>query len=256
MKKELLAALFGILLSALGIVFGDQVWSLIGINDPQLKGNLTLAFTILSILSGFLITYYLILGRIDDKSNNLINEIKRSIPQLTVINQHGGMDGLKQVAKKLIDVSKVYNTRIIPNDYEGDLYFNVTIDWNNEIVKAVKDGLIFYDIVSGKGKDYAEKVISELEKNSENVKGRYNKVEVTLEWKSFLNFKILYFKNETTEVWFGWRISDSTTIDETCYSSSDKNLIGLFEDWYHDLLGSGKNKIVVSKGYNKNDTDN
>lgn len=192
---------------------------------------------------GFLFAIYFVLDKtrkeVSKLPNDIKKELKESFPAIEQLRHYPGDDGLKKVAYKLSNVKKVYNTRIITPDYKGNLYNDETDIWNENIIKQVMEGLTFVDIVCGKGMKSAETITNELNKKPGMVKGKYTSIKIDFSWKSFINFKILEFSDGTHELWFGWRISQTTAIDEICFRSTDPLIIKLFEELHKDLQRSG-----------------
>ena len=256
MRKEIWFVFVMLLLGISSILFGDSLWESLGISNVDLKNRLTLTASIFFLLAGTLFTFYKLFYRIRDEINSheqkLLSQFKETFGGLHLLSSYPGNDGIQILANKLKNTRKVLNVRVIPKEYTGLLYDNETRIWNKEIVLAVKDGLYFEDIVSGPGIIPAEKIYSDLDNIRNSIKGAYKLVELDFNLRSFLNFKIFYLKDNSIELWFGWRISDTTSIDEPCFMSNEPTLIKLFKDLHNDLARSAKSSDKIKLVRNPN----
>ncbi len=247
MWKELAISVISVVVAFLGLLIGESFWERVGIRSEELRNGLVLLGPILIIFIGFLFSMYSLFERnmnaIPRISDSLLTEFKRAVPTLETLTRFEGREGLSLISRKIHSAAKVLNTRLIPGSFVGSLYDTEALAWNRSIVQAVAHGLDFVDIVSGKGCESAEDIAAELEARRLRASGQYTAATLSLPFESMLNFKLLYFKDGSSEVWFGWRISASSHLDEVCFRSSDRDLVSLFENWHHDLFRSAGTSV-------------
>lgn len=249
MNRQLPILLLALFVSLLGIVFRDPLWGALGVSDALVKVQVATFTSMLLLLSGFLITVLRLLdsgaARTVEATRDLIRTELGQSGRFESPVFHNGFYGLNLVAEKLPSVIKVLNTRIIPSDYTGNLYGGEATAWNNNISEAVMAGVDFRDVVCGPG-IAAARCIEERLSGKTRVKGQYAAFQVEAKLASFLNFKVLTMRDQSKEVWVGWRVSNGTNLNEPCFRSTDPTMVKLFEDWHQDLVRSGTRIAQIS----------
>lgn len=170
-------------------------------------------------------------NKIQDHALNIDNKFSE-IPQINVIKEFATSDdALLYLANRIQDSKVIMNTKISKEviQYRQD----VGSLFNSAIKKALKNGLIYRDLISPGFEDSSEK----LKQYSDNCNGTYEyqiQDEIT---SSFLNFIILDYGDEE-ELVFGWATSVYMGMEQKAYKVRDKRVISYFKDYHRSLFSN------------------
>jgi uncharacterized protein YpmB len=241
--QQILIISISAILGLLSIIFGNKLWTFLGINDISLQASLISISSIFIIFFGFLISYFSLLSETQEKvielKTDLIAEIKSFLPHTDNFKVYNGTEALKIIAEKLNQTQLTLNTKLASKDFDVDkFYVGGTDSFPKAVKSAVKNGMVFKEIAANYGVKMARELKADIN-SLKNVSGRYEGYEINIELNSMINFVILQFRDGTKEIWFGWLVSKGRDIDQSIYRSTDVRLIGLFETWHSDICRNG-----------------
>jgi hypothetical protein len=162
---------------------------------------------------------------------DIVNKITSSVPLLDVINEFpNSNDALDYLCARLPYATAVLNTRV--SDIGVAPRTTIDSKWGKTILRQVKAGLVFKDIVSPAFAEYAKKLALDA---GTFPTGKYEYAVLANTPPSFLNFIVLEYKNGDQEVLIGWAASVYKGMEQRAYKVRDKRMISYFRDYHGQL---------------------
>lgn len=199
-------------------------------NDPTHVQFASFAAAILIIFIGDRLASLLSKSNLLQNLSQMLSDKLNEVPQINVIKEFATSDdALKYIASRVQDSKVILNTKIskeaIPPRQDIGLLFT------NAIKKALKNGLVYRDIISPGFEEYSK----ELKQYSVKCNGNYEyRIQEGIS-SSFLNFIILDYGDEE-ELVFGWATSSFMGTEQKAFKLRDKRLITYFKDYHHSLF--------------------
>ncbi len=213
-------------LAIISFLGSDFLWGLLKLSDG-LKLPFSIGMPIVFLLIGHFISTIEIETSIDTKIDKLVK-----MPGNNVINILPNADeALNYLSQKLADARFVRNTRI-PSGYSIQYASANAKKYVVATEKLLnKKDTVFRDIIIDAGKKYAQDLLMLSQTNSSSY--IYRIIEPP--HKGFINFIIITDKHDTTEVVFGWVVSEARGYAEKCFISQNNEIVSLFETVFEEL---------------------
>lgn len=240
--KQIIILIVTICFTVVSFLQGFIIWDYFGIKSELAKSSLTISSSIFIMFIGFFLTFYDLLNSLRNDfillKNEIAEEVFSSVPNYDKLNSYTGTEAILILSKKLSFAKLALNTRFTPQEF-GRLYSPETSVWNKSICRHIKNGLQFREVSCYSGTDECHEMNKSL-KLIKGIKGSYKASQIDLNISSCINFIVLYFRDGTKEVWFGWILTKGKELEKICFKSSNGNLIDMFEDWHASLFNDGK----------------
>ena len=216
----------------------EALWNWVDVPD-DLRAPLSSGLSLLTVVIGFMIGFYL--QQIDMNRTmqaeilSLANDLRRTIPDITLFSSYTGEEALYRVATQLPLARVVLNTRVFNGEY--NFMDNPAQDhWNRAIRNSVVGGVTFREVVSHGNVD----LVQARARATAGGRGQYSYSIITYPLPSFCNFIILEYLDGTREIWFGWIISHGMGFEGNVVRTSETHIIDLFSHWHRELFAYGK----------------
>ena len=218
-----------IILSVLALFFSLSK-NMFGLfDDPTHVQFASFAMALLIIFIGDRLASLLSGHTLLENISQMINDKFNKVPHINVIKEFSTSDdAMKYIASRVQDCKVILNTKISkeaiqPRRDIGLLYMNA-------VKKALKNGLVYRDIISPGFENYSE----ELKEYSVKCDGNYEYRLQESTSSSFLNFIILDFGDEE-ELVLGWATSFYMGPAQKAFKIKDKRIISYFKGYHHSL---------------------
>lgn len=249
---------FGIVSLAVGSY--DPLWDWLGTSE-EVRGSMTIALTLFTLLAGFQIASLLkereierslkseasdlsekfrearqaIQNDLSAATNTLQREIIRNIPHLTLFSAWTGDDAMREISARFHSARFVLNTRLFARDlnFVGNPGLR---DWDSRLQDAIRDGLVYREVVS---RGSVETARGRAEAVAEDASGSYSAARIDSDLPTFMNFSILEFPDSVKELWVGWVISPGFEYEQCVIRTTEARLIEMFERWHSALFAFG-----------------
>lgn len=165
------------------------------------------------------------------KFTDIVTGNFKQVPHLYVIEETGPKRAMRYIAKQMSDCSSIVNTKISHDSFEPD--FNVRDIYNKELMKALKNGLSYDEVIS----TGFVKCSLKLHEHSNKCNGKYRYRVQEQVPSSFLNFCVLHFKDENIgpELLIGWATSNALSHKDKVYKIRDVRIVEYFTTYFESL---------------------
>jgi ABC-type multidrug transport system fused ATPase/permease subunit len=227
----LIVVIVGVILSLLALVAGtyDPLWSWLGVTNGNLRGSLTLTFSLFFLLVSFLLAHYQKLDEIATSVQNftdgLNKRLKQELPHIQVLRAILADAALKEIAASLGDARVVRNTRILGDKLRGGYQSEEGREYARIFEKRlIRGGMIAYDVINTSWQDYARDLLAKVPDQ------HYRCYVVANSLPSFLNFIVLEYADGERDVYFGWAISPTRGFEQVCFHTTENRVVSFFAD--------------------------
>lgn len=218
------------LVTAIALFFGVRTdfWGLVEDPNTIVIASLSLSIALLiltdRIAAGIRESFY------HKNIAKLVKEQATQVPRYDVIREFMTSDeAMDYLCSRIAEAKVVVNTKI--SNHAVSPLKTVGKRYEDALVKSLKNGLIYKDLVSKGFKDYAE----QMEKLAAGTKGKYEFRVATIDAPSFLNFIVLEFRSGEAELLIGWATSDSVGTEQRAFRILDDRVINYFKAYHSSL---------------------
>jgi len=260
-KWGFVAIATGIVLGGLSIAVSSfhPLWSLFGVDaGHELEAVQSTALATFFVIVGFLAALYLqqrdfnsamvvqqslLRSKLLAEQTKELNKILSSIPSAEIFTHYSGDEAMSHLTVMLPTIAVALNTRLLSKEANATRHPTLS-PWDNAVRTAIQNGLTFRDVLSQGNEEMAQGRLQAFLDGD----GSYEAVTLSYALPSFLNFILLYGRDGSREVWFGWIVSKQVGYEGTVIKTRERRIFDLFERWHRELFIDGTPLHLESDG--------
>lgn len=227
-KREVFALVPGFVLSIAALIFGEPLLGMTGVDVANRPPNVTATAIALMLGSALVAIHFL--------HSSSLRTFETKLRQLSgALKSFDGDEALAYIASRALQARVIQNTMIMYGVEEYPLATQLLDDWRTARRNAVKKGDHVREVVSEGYKDRAVALAHEFPLSTS--RGKYEAYLVDCTLGALINFTVLEYPKEQSEVLFGWVVSaHGGGFERPCFQSFDPKVVSLFTTWFAELV--------------------